>query len=182
MYFESQSIEEIILIKPEIFNDQRGHIYEIYQKNKYSHNGIDINIVQQNQSRSKKGVLRGLHYQIQNPQGKLVRVISGEIFDVAVDLRKSSPTFGKWVGLLLDSESKSILWIPPGFAHGFLALSDWAEIMYSTTDLYAPKFERTLIWNDPEIGIQWPLSKDLIPVLSPKDLLGKNLREAEVYE
>jgi len=181
MYFESQSIAEIILIKPEIFTDQRGYIFEIYQKNKFSQFGIDIDIVQQNQSKSQKGVLRGLHYQIKKPQGKLVRVISGKIFDVAVDLRKYSPSFGKWVGIYLDSKSKSMLWIPPGFAHGFLALSNWAEIMYSTTDLYAPEHERTLIWNDPEIGIQWPISDNFLPILSTKDLQGKTLKEAEVY-
>jgi len=181
MKFEKQSIPEIILIKPDIFSDHRGYFYEVFQKDKYHQVGIDLKIVQQNQSGSKKGILRGLHYQIQKPQGKLVRVLNGEIFDVAVDIRKSSATFGKWLGLKLSGNDNFQLWIPAGFAHGFLVMSDWAEVMYSTTDYYAPEFERTLLWNDPDVSIEWPINKKFIPVLSQKDLLGKNLKNAEVY-
>lgn len=181
MQFEKQSIPEIILIKPELFPDERGYIFESFQEKKFFQNEINLKIVQQNQSGSKKGIIRGLHFQIQQPQGKLIKVLNGEIFDVAVDLRKFSSTFGKWVGLILDSKKFHQLWIPPGFAHGFLVLSDWAEILYGASDFYAPEYERTLIWNDPEIGIEWPIEKDFVPVLSSKDLNGKKLKDIEVY-
>ena len=181
MKFEKQSIPEIVLIKPDKFLDHRGYFYEVFQKDKFTQFGIDLKIVQQNQSGSKKGILRGLHYQIQQPQGKLVRVLNGEIYDVAVDIRQSSATFGNWLGLFLSGKDNFQLWIPAGFAHGFLVMSDWAEVMYSTTDYYAPEYERTLLWNDPDIAIQWPINENFIPVLSQKDLLGKNLKNAEVY-
>ncbi len=147
-----------------------------------SNAGINLNILQQNQSGSKKGSLRGLHYQIKCTQGKLIRAIRGEIFDVAVDLRKSSETFGKWQGVYLNEENKNQLWIPPGFAHGFLVTSEWAEIVYSTTDFYAPEYERTLLWNDPQIGIDWPLNSKESPILSEKDLLGIPLSNSEIFE
>ena len=181
MKFEHQSIPEIVLVKPELFNDHRGYFFEVFQKEKFTQVGIDLKFVQQNQSGSKKGILRGLHYQIRQPQGKLVRVLNGEIYDVAVDIRKSSATFGKWLGLNLDGKDHYQLWIPAGFAHGFLVMSEWAEVMYSTTDYYAPEYERTLLWNDPDIAIDWPINQNFKPVLSQKDLLGNTLRNAEVY-
>lgn len=154
---------------------------ESYQKEKFKQAGIDTDFVQDNHSRSCQGTLRGLHYQIQNPQAKLVRVVAGEVFDVAVDIRKNSPTFGKWVGDILSAENKRMLWIPAGFAHGFYVISPVAEFLYKSSDYYAPQWERCIIWNDPNIGIQWPL-KGRLPILSPKDALGKSLNEAEVYK
>jgi dTDP-4-dehydrorhamnose 3,5-epimerase len=182
MDFTHLPINDLILIQPHKFADHRGYMMETFQKKVFDFEGIQLNIAQINQSGSVKGVLRGLHYQIQQPQGKLVKVLKGKIFDVAVDLRKSSPTFGKWAGITLDDEESNQLWVPQGFAHGFLVLSDWAEIEYCTTDYYAPEFERTLLWSDPDIGIQWPINEDMLPVLSQKDRLGKNLKDAEVYE
>ena len=182
MIFEKLPIQDIILIKPELFSDPRGYFFEAYEERKFAKAGINLNILQQNQSGSKKGSLRGLHYQIKCTQGKLIRSIRGEIFDVAVDLRKSSETFGKWQGVYLNEENKNQLWIPPGFAHGFLVMSEWAEIVYATTDFYAPKYERTLLWNDPEIGIVWPLKSIESPILSEKDLLGIPLSDSEIFE
>ena len=150
------------------------------EKNKFAKAGIDQEFVQDNHSRSSKDVLRGLHYQIQQPQGKLIRAIVGEVFDVAVDLRRSSPSFGKWVSANLSSENFNMLWIPPGFAHGFLVLSDVAEFVYKATDFYAPQYERCILWNDRDLGIDWPISGHE-PILSEKDSKGKLFREAEVY-
>ena len=144
--------------------------------------GIKLKILQQNQSGSKKGILRGLHYQIKHSQGKLICAIRGEIFDVAVDLRKSSKTFGMWLAVDLSEENKHQLWVPPGFAHGYYVISDWAEIVYATSDVYAPFYERTLIWNDPQIGIKWPFDKDENPLLSEKDKFGVRLEVAELFE
>jgi dTDP-4-dehydrorhamnose 3,5-epimerase len=141
-----------------------------------------MDFVQDNHSRSRLGTLRGLHYQIRQPQGKLVRVVSGEIFDVAVDLRRSSSTFGQWFGVILSAENKKQIWVPPGFAHGFYTVSEWAEMLYKTTDYYAPQWERTLLWNDPAIGIQWPLMEDKPPLLSPKDSAGVLLGQAETFD
>jgi dTDP-4-dehydrorhamnose 3,5-epimerase len=181
MEFEPTSIPDVIAIKPKVFGDERGFFMETYQAEQFAAAGIDFDFVQDNHSGSRRGVLRGLHYQIRNPQGKLVRVIAGEIFDVAVDLRRSSPTFGQWVGQCLSAENKLQLWIPPGFAHGFYVLSDWAELVYKATDLYAPEWERTLIWNDPAVGIHWPLPDEQAPGLSPKDIQGSPLASAETY-
>ena len=181
MQFIKQEIQDVILCQPTVFQDERGFFLESYQKTAFSKAGISDEFVQDNHSRSKQGVLRGLHYQIQNPQGKLVRVIMGEIFDAAVDIRKNSPTFGKWVGMHLSAENKNMLWIPPGFAHGFYTLSPWAEILYKATDYYAPESERTIKWNDPAIGIKWPLIDAQDPILSPKDVDGKLLSQAELY-
>jgi dTDP-4-dehydrorhamnose 3,5-epimerase len=152
---------------------------ETYNEKALASNGISPHFVQDNQSRSRRNVLRGLHYQIRQPQGKLVRAVIGEIFDVAVDLRRDSPTFGEWVGEVLSSENKEMLWVPPGFAHGFLVLSEWAEVLYKATDYYAPQFERTIRWDDPDIGIGWPILAE--PQLSAKDNQGNQLRNAEVY-
>jgi dTDP-4-dehydrorhamnose 3,5-epimerase len=182
MLFEELSLKGLISIKPKIFEDERGFFYESFHQKNFLLNGIEINITQQNHSGSKKNILRGLHYQIQNSQGKLVRVIKGKIFDVAVDLRKSSPTFAKWEGIILDEENKELLWIPSGFAHGFFVMSNWAEVEYCTTDFYNPDGERTIIWNDPNLNINWPIAPDEYPILSLKDRQGKILKDSEIYE
>ncbi len=173
-------IPDIFIIEPQVFGDERGFFYESYNKKAFEDKaGITADFVQDNHSRSTQNVLRGLHYQIQQPQGKLVRVVVGSILDVAVDIRKSSPTFGQWVSCLLTSESKQQLWIPPGFAHGFLVVSEVAEVLYKTTDYYAPQHERTLLWNDPDLAIDWSLDGN--PILSAKDQAGQPLKTAEVY-
>jgi dTDP-4-dehydrorhamnose 3,5-epimerase len=173
-------IPDVLIIEPRIFEDERGFFYESYNEKQFAEKtGIKPYFVQDNHSRSLKNVLRGLHYQIQQPQGKLVRVTLGEVYDVAVDLRQSSPTFGQWVGCYLSAENKRQFWIPEGFAHGFLVLSDATEFLYKTTNYYAPQFDRTLLWNDPKIGIEWPIKE--IPILSEKDQQGKPLSEAELY-
>ena len=180
MDFIPLSIPDVVLIKPDVHRDERGFFFESWQKNKFAKAGIDQEFVQDNHSRSSKNVLRGLHYQIRQPQGKLIRAIVGEVFDVAVDLRRSSPSFGKWVSANLSSENFNMLWIPPGFAHGFLVLSDVAEFVYKATDFYAPQYERCILWNDRDLGIDWPISGHE-PILSEKDSKGKLFREAEVY-
>lgn len=174
------AIPDVLIFKPKVWGDERGYFYESFRQQWFDELGLDINFVQDNQSSSQKNVVRGLHYQIQKPQGKLVRVISGEVFDVAVDLRKSSSTFGKSVGVNLSDANKLMLWIPPGFAHGFSVISDHAELYYKCTEYYAPEHDRSLLWNDPELNIQWPL-KDAEPILSAKDLSAKHLAIAEVY-
>lgn len=179
--FSSTSIKDVILIEPRIFSDARGFFLESYQKQRFSDAGIQHDFVQDNHSKSEQGVLRGLHYQIRQPQGKLIRVVSGEIFDVAVDIRKHSPTFGKWVGDYLSDSNKKMLWVPPGFAHGFYVMSPVAEVLYKATDYYAPQWERTILWNDPTIHINWPIMGS-VPSLSAKDEMGKLLGEAEVFE
>ena len=174
-------IPEVLQFEPQVFTDDRGFFFEAYNDRKFpQETGIIANFVQDNHSCSKQNVLRGLHYQIQQPQGKLIRAVVGTIFDVAVDIRKSSPTFGKWVGSELSAENKRLLWIPPGFAHGFLVLSEIAEVLYKTTDYYAPQGDRTILWNDPDLAIDWPLSTT--PILSTKDEAGKSLRTAEVFD
>ena len=173
------AIPDLLIIEPKIFGDERGFFFESFNRRQFAElTGRDLDFVQDNHSRSVKNVLRGLHYQIQQPQGKLVRVVQGAVFDVAVDIRKSSSTFGQHVGLELSAENKRMLWIPEGFAHGFVVLSDTAEFLYKTTDYWAPEFERSIIWNDPTIGIQWPIQE---PALSVKDQLGKSLAEAEYF-
>jgi dTDP-4-dehydrorhamnose 3,5-epimerase len=174
-------IPDVFLIEPKVFQDERGFFLESYQKKRFKEAGIDADFVQDNHSKSCQGVLRGLHYQIKQPQGKLVRVIVGEIFDVAVDIRKNSRTFGKWVGDHLSAENKKMLWVPEGFAHGIYVTSPQAEVLYKSTDYYAPEWERTIAWNDPAINIQWP-TKGERPMLSPKDEVGKLLSEAELFE
>jgi dTDP-4-dehydrorhamnose 3,5-epimerase len=162
--------------------DARGYFMETWQARRFHDAGIDLDFVQDNVSESSKGTLRGLHFQIEQAQGKLVRVVSGEVFDVAVDMRRSSPNFGKWVGEILSADNKHQLWVPPGFAHGFLVLSDTAMFEYKCTDYYAPEFERSVRWDDPEIGINWPLEKGEQPVLSPKDREAPFLRDADTYQ
>jgi dTDP-4-dehydrorhamnose 3,5-epimerase len=175
------SIPDVLLIEPQVFPDERGFFFESYQKEKFKQAGIDVDFVQDNHSKSCLGTLRGLHYQIRQPQGKLVRVIAGEIFDVAVDIRKNSSTYGQWVGHYLSADSKAMLWVPIGFAHGFYVTSHEAEVLYKTTDYYAPQWERSILWNDPAIGIQWPLQNEL-PILSTRDAKGKLLADAESFE
>ncbi len=172
-----------MLIEPRVFGDARGFFFESFNRRAFRDaTGVDTDFVQDNHSRSAKGVLRGLHYQIQQAQGKLVRVAAGEVYDVAVDLRRSSPRFGKWVGLRLSAEKNQSLWVPPGFGHGFVVLSESADFLYKTTDYYAPEFERAIAWNDPDLGIDWPLKEiGVPPALSKKDQAGVRFREAEVY-
>jgi dTDP-4-dehydrorhamnose 3,5-epimerase len=175
-------LPEILILEPQVFGDERGFFMETYNARKLAAFGITANFVQDNQSRSRQGTLRGLHYQIHQPQGKLIRATLGEIFDVAVDMRRHSPTFGQWVGVSLSAENKRQIWIPPGFAHGFYAVSEQIDLQYKATDFYAPEWERTLLWNDPQLNIDWPLIPGRPPLLSPKDLQGKNLDQAEVYD
>ena len=175
------AIPGLLILEPKAFGDARGFFMESYNAKAFAEaTGLTPNFVQDNHSRSGKGVLRGLHYQIEQAQGKLVRVTRGSVFDVAVDLRKSSPTFGKWVGVELSEENNRQLWIPPGFAHGFLVTSDSADFLYKTTDYYAPQFERSLAWNDPTVGVEWPLA-GAAPLLSAKDIAGKPLAECETF-
>jgi dTDP-4-dehydrorhamnose 3,5-epimerase len=174
------AIPDVRLIEPKVFGDARGFFYESYNRRTLAALGIDGEFVQDNHSKSAKHVLRGLHYQIRQPQGKLVRVIAGEVLDVAVDIRRASPTFGRWVSFVLSAENKRMAWIPPGFAHGFVVRSESAEFLYKTTDYYAPEHERSIAWNDPDLAIDWQLDGE--PVLSAKDRDGKRLRDAEVFE
>lgn len=181
MKFTPTKIPDVMLIAPSIFQDERGFFFESYQKQHFIEAGIPSEFVQDNHSKSSQGVLRGLHYQMRQPQGKLVRVITGEIFDVAVDIRRYSNTFGKWVGDYLSATNRKMLWVPPGFAHGFYVTSPTAEILYKTTDYYAPEWERTILWNDPTIQVDWPM-QNTPPILSTKDAMGKPFHEAEVFE
>ena len=174
-------ISGVHVIEPNVFVDMRGYFMESWHKQKFSEMGIETDFVQDNQSESSKNTLRGLHYQIKNIQGKLVRVLKGEIFDVAIDIRSSSMSFGKWTGQLLSAENKKMLWIPPGFAHGFLVLSDIAEILYKCTDYYSPEHERCIRWDDETIGINWPLEQNILPIISDKDAEGKSLCDAEIF-
>ena len=182
MQFTNTNLPGLILIEPKVFEDERGFFFESYHKRLFVAQGILPEFVQDNHSCSRQGTLRGLHYQIQQPQGKLVQVILGEIYDIAVDIRKSSPTFGQWMGLYLSAENKKQLYIPPGFAHGFYVVSEWAEMHYKATDYYAPQWERTLLWNDAQIDIAWPLMEGKPPLLSPKDVAGTPFDQAEFYE
>lgn len=180
MQIQTTAIPGLLIIEPKVFGDERGFFYESFNARRFAElTGVQTRFVQDNHSKSAKNVLRGLHYQIQQPQGKLVRVIAGCVFDVAVDVRKSSPTFGQWVGITLSAANNRQLWIPEGFAHGFVVTSESAEFLYKTTDYWAPEFERSILWNDPAIGIQWPI--DAEPLLSGKDKIGKLLAEAEVF-
>jgi dTDP-4-dehydrorhamnose 3,5-epimerase len=173
-------LPEVLEFEPRVFGDDRGFFFESFNRRAFHDaTGLDIEFVQDNHSRSARNVLRGLHYQLQQAQGKLVRVVSGEIFDVAVDVRRSSPRFGRWMGRRLSADNKRILWIPPGFAHGFLSLADATEVLYKTTDYYAPEHERCVLWSDPAIGIEWPLSGE--PTVSVKDSRGIALKAAEVF-
>jgi dTDP-4-dehydrorhamnose 3,5-epimerase len=174
------AIPEVVVIEPRVFGDERGFFFESWNRRAFAQiAGRDWEFVQDNHSGSARNVLRGLHYQVRQPQGKLVRVVAGEVFDVAVDLRRSSPTFGRWVGERLSAQNRRMMWVPPGFAHGFLVLSESAEFLYKTTDYYAPEHERTLLWNDPALGIAWPLEGE--PLLKPKDAAGVPLAQAETF-
>lgn len=175
------SLPEVLILEPRVFGDDRGFLFESYNQRTVAEvAGIDLPFVQDNHSRSSRHVLRGLHYQIRQPQGKLVRTVVGAVHDVAIDIRRRSASFGQWVGVELSAENKRLLWIPPGFAHGFLVLSEYAEVLYKTTDFYAPDCERTIAWNDPDLSIKWPLIGE--PILSAKDRSGVRLRHAEVFE
>ena len=173
------ALPDVLLIEPKVFADERGFFFESWNKRALAAAGLDADFVQDNHSRSERNVLRGLHYQVKHAQGKLVRVCSGAVFDVAVDIRKASPTFGRWVGMTLSAQSKQMLWIPPGFAHGFLVLSEAAEFLYKTTDYWYPEHERTLLWNDPAVNIAWPLEG--APTVAAKDAAGRPLALADVF-
>ena len=181
MEFIQTSIPEVIIINPIVYGDERGFFMETYRESEFITAGIGHNFVQDNHSGSIQGTLRGLHYQIKQTQGKLVQVVAGEVYDVAVDLRRSSPNFGKWVGEVLSAENKRQLWIPPGFAHGFYVLNDWANVTYKVTEYYAPEWDRTLLWNDPDVGIEWPLVKGGELNISAKDAEGQYLRDADTF-
>jgi dTDP-4-dehydrorhamnose 3,5-epimerase len=174
------AIPGVLVVEPRVFGDARGFFMESWNRRALADAGLDVDFVQDNHSRSRRGVLRGLHYQIRHPQGKLVRVVAGEVFDVAVDLRRGSPTFGRAVGVTLSEDNKRMLWVPPGFAHGFLVTSESADFLYKTTDYYHPEHERTLLWNDPALAITWPL--DGAPLLAAKDAAGARLADAEAYD
>ena len=180
MKVQVTQIAGVLIVEPDVFGDDRGFFLESYNERAMREIGIDAHFVQDNHSRSQHNVLRGLHYQISQPQGKLVRVVRGSVFDVAVDIRRNSPTIRKWVGVELSAENKRMFWLPPGMAHGFVVLSDSADFLYKATDYYAPEFERTILWNDPDLGIEWPLVGE--PVLSSKDAAGLPFREADVFE
>ena len=175
-------LDDVKIIEPNVFGDDRGFFLETWSHAAFSKAGLDINFVQDNHSRSAQGVLRGLHYQIKHPQGKLVRCTDGKVYDVAVDLRKSSADFGRWVGVILSAENKRQLWVPPGFAHGFYVMSPTADFQYKCSDIYAPEFERSLLWNDPEVGIDWPLVDGVETQLAAKDQAAKVLSESDVFD
>lgn len=184
MKVERTTIPEVLLLEPKVFSDARGFFYESYNRKAFAQaTGLDLEFVQDNHSGSVKNVLRGLHYQVRQAQGKLVRVTAGKIWDVAVDLRRRSPSFGRWVGMKLDADSRRMLWVPAGFAHGFLVLSEFAEVQYKATDYYAPEYERTLLWNDPALGIAWPLAGEpaVQPTMTDKDRRGTPLAGAETF-
>ncbi len=179
MKVTSTAIPDVVIIEPKVFGDARGFFFESFNQQAFNQaTGLAVQFVQDNHSRSAKDVLRGLHYQIKQPQGKLVRVVAGEVFDVVVDIRRNSPTFGKWIGEILSAENKKQLWIPPNLAHGFLVLSESAEFLYKTTDYYAPEFEKCIAWNDPDLAIEWPIKAS--PTMSAKDLSGRSLSAAEL--
>ena len=182
MEFLPTRLRDVIVVRPKVVEDSRGFFMETWHRTLFSQAGIDATFVQDSQSGSVAGAIRGLHYQIKQAQGKLVRVVKGEVFDVAVDLRKSSPDFGQWASEILSAENKKQMWIPPGFAHGFLVLSETAEFEYKCTDYYAPEYERTICWDDPDIDIDWPLADGQSPILSQKDQAGLPLKESQVYD
>lgn len=182
MEFTPTQIPDVVVIDPIVFEDERGFLMETWHAGRFREAGINATFVQDVQSRSSRGVIRGLHYQIKHPQGKLIRVIQGELFDVAVDLRRSSPTFGKWVGQTLSAGNRRLLWVPVGFAHGFMVMSESAEIEYRMTDYHSPENGRTISWDDPNVGVEWPRLDGLDPLLSSKDAAGVSLQDAETYE
>ncbi len=181
MEFEPTQIPDVMLIRPRVFADERGFFLESWEERKFAAAGLGARFVQDNHSRSLRHVLRGLHYQIEQPQAKLVRVVTGTVFDVAVDLRRRSPTFGKWVGVTLSAENHHMLWVPAGFAHGFVVLSEFADFLYRVTDFWAPAHERTILWNDRDLGIAWPLPPGSTPRVSPKDASARPFRDADYF-
>ena len=181
MEFEPTDIPDVVLIRPRVFGDARGYFLESWEERKFAAAGINARFVQDNHSHSARHTLRGLHYQIQQTQGKLVRVVAGAVYDVAVDIRRSSPTFGRWVGVTLSADNHEMLWVPAGFAHGFLVLSESADFLYRCTDFYAPQHERAIAWNDREIGVRWPLPPGTQPLLSQKDAVAGTLSQAECF-
>ncbi len=181
MEFEPTAIPEVILIKPKVFKDARGHFFESWTARKFADAGLDLNFVQDNQNRSEQHVLRGIHYQLTKPQGKLVRVVTGAVFDVAVDLRRRSPTFGRWVGAELTADNHHMLWVPPGFGHGFMVLSESVHFLYKCTEFYFPEDERAIRWDDADLAIQWPLPAGVAPVISGRDAAGRAFHEADYY-
>ena len=181
MQFEPTAIPGVILVKPRVFGDSRGYFFESWEARKFAAAGIPDRFVQDNHSHSERHVLRGLHYQLPHAQGKLVRVARGTVFDVAVDIRRSSPTFRKWVGVTLSDENRHMLWVPPGLAHGYLTLSESADFVYRCTDFYAPECEHAILWNDPALGIQWPLAEGVSPALSAKDAVARGFASAELF-
>ena len=181
MRFVPTAIPDVVVVEPDVFGDARGFFLETWHEAKFREGGIDAEFVQDNHSRSRQGILRGLHYQIERPQGKLVRVVTGRVFDVAVDLRRSSPSFGRWVGEELSEDNHRMLWVPPGFAHGFYVLSDSADFVYKCTEFYAPEHERCIRWDDPELGVDWPIPTHAAPLVSEKDAGAVSFREAECY-
>ena len=182
MNIRALDIPDLKVIEPQVFGDDRGFFFETWSREKFLQSDLDLEFVQDNYSRSHQGILRGLHYQIRHAQGKLVRCTSGEVLDVAVDIRRSSPTFGQWCSVVLSEENRLALWVPPGFAHGFVVRSETADFQYKCTDIYAPQYERTILWNDPDLGIDWELSSNAAPTLSGKDAAGTPFRDAEVFE
>jgi dTDP-4-dehydrorhamnose 3,5-epimerase len=181
MEFEPTAIPDVVLIRPKVFGDPRGFFLESWEERKFANAGLGVRFVQDNHSRSARHILRGLHYQIQQTQGKLVRVVTGTVFDVAVDIRRSSPTFGRWVGVTLSEENQHMLWVPPGFAHGFVVLSESADFLYRVTDFWSPAHERSIRWDDPDLNIAWPLPEGVQPILSQKDVRGVLFRDAECF-
>ena len=181
MEFAPTAIPDVVLIKPQVFADARGHFFESWSERKFAVGGLDLKFVQDNQNRSERHVLRGLHYQLTKPQGKLVRVVTGSVFDVAVDLRRSSPTFGRWAGAELNADNHHMLWVPPGFAHGFMVLSESVHFLYKCTQFYEPEDERAIRWDDADIGIRWPLPAGIQPVISGRDAAARLFRDAEYY-
>jgi dTDP-4-dehydrorhamnose 3,5-epimerase len=181
MEFEPTQIPDVVLVRPKVFGDPRGFFLESWEERKFANAGLGVRFVQDNHSRSARHILRGLHYQIQQTQGKLVRVVTGTVFDVAVDIRRSSPTFGRWVGVILSEENHHMLWVPPGFAHGFVVLSESADFLYRVTDFWSPAHERSIRWDDPDLNIPWPLPEGVEPVLAQKDAAGVLFRDAECF-
>ncbi len=181
MKFTPTAIPDVVLTEPQVFGDDRGFFMETWQARRFADYGIAAHFVQDNHSRSRQGILRGLHYQVSQPQGKLVRVVAGAVYDVAVDMRRDSPTFGQWVGAILSAENMHQMWVPPGFAHGFYVLSESADFVYKCTDYYAPEFERVIRWDDPDLAIAWPLVNGAPPLVSPKDEAGAAFAEATYY-
>lgn len=175
------NIPDVLILEPQVFGDARGFFLETWNAKTFAERGLNLNFVQDNHSRSSQGILRGMHYQIKHPQGKLVRVTSGMVFDVAVDLRQASPTFGQWAGAELSADNHRMLWVPPGFAHGFYVMSEAADFLYKCTDFYAPEYDRSLHWNDPTVGIEWPLVNGTEPTISAKDAAGKSWQEADKF-